>query len=95
MATFDEIQKNLISAIANPDTMETGIQSVLDTLKADYTTFESTSETLEKANARIRDLQDTNHKLFLSQVGQPEKQGQDEPDTGIKWDSLISDDNKK
>lgn len=90
MATFEEIQGQIITAMQNPDTMETGMQAVLDTLKVDYTAFASTSETLEKANTRIRDLQDTNHKLFLAQVGQPETQGNDDPETGIKWDDLIT-----
>lgn len=89
--TFDEVQTQLIQSISNPDTMETTIQTVLDGIKTDYEAAASTTAELEKANARIRDLQDTNHKLFLSQVSKPDEKP-DEEDTGIKWDSLIVDD---
>lgn len=91
MATFEEIQTQITDAMASPDTLETSMGAILDTLKADYITAQSTSETLEKANARIRDLQDTNHKLFLAQLGKPSEKSDDDNDTGIKWDSLIED----
>lgn len=74
--TYDEVKTGIVNAMSNPDTMETSMQAVLDGIKADYEGFTSTSAELEKANTRIRDLQDTNHKLFLAQAGKPD----DEPD---------------
>ena len=72
MATFDEIKKGIADAISNPDTMETALQKILETIEGDYAIATNNANELEKASNRIRDLQDTNHKLFLSQVSTPE-----------------------
>lgn len=77
---YEEIKKAIVDAMASPDDMETKMSEVLENLETDYTTFESTSETLEKAEVKIRNLQDTNHKLFLAQIGDPEQPPEDEPE---------------
>lgn len=94
MATFEDIKNQITAAMSNPDTLETSMTGIFDTLKADYETAASTSATLEAANVRIRDLQDTNHKLFLAQVGKPAETHDDE-NAGIKWDDLITEEGRK
>lgn len=75
--TYEEVKNGIVAAMAKPETMETAMLPILDELKADYEGFESTSQTLEKAQVKIRDLQDTNHKLFLAQVGSPKNDPED------------------
>lgn len=80
MASYEEIKKGITDAMSNPDTMETAMSAVLETIRADYDTLESVSKEYETAKGRIRDLQDTNHKLFLAQVGQPDDAGKEDPE---------------
>lgn len=82
--TFDEIKNSIITAMKNPDTMETEMISILDNIKTDYEGFSNVTDELEKANVRIRDLQDTNHKLFLAQTGTVDEDPEDiEKPTGV------------
>lgn len=80
MAKFEEIKSAIISAVSNPDTLETSIKAVLETMEGDYAAFESLANDYEAAQTRIRDLQDTNHKLFLAQTGTPDDAGKEEPE---------------
>lgn len=66
---YDEYKAGFDKVLANPDTALTEVTPLLDALKTDLDTFESVQGEVEALNARIRDLQDTNMKLFLSQGG--------------------------
>lgn len=81
--TFDEAQAKIVNAMGNPDTMETQMTDILKEMKTDYEGFASVSAELEKANTRIRDLQDTNHKLFLAQTGFADEPDDVEKPTGV------------
>ena len=81
--TYDEAQAKIVNAMGNPDTMETQMTDILKEMKVDYEGFASMSAELEKANSRIRDLQDTNHKLFLAQTGTVEEPDDAEKPTGV------------
>lgn len=68
--TFDEYKTGFDKILASPDTAMVEIAPLLESLKADLDTLESVQGEVETLNGRIRDLQDTNIKLFLSQGGQ-------------------------
>jgi hypothetical protein len=68
--------------IANPDTAPIAINGLLSEIKKDLASLDSLSAALEDSEKRIRDLQDTNTKLFLSQTA---KSGPDEEQT---WDKM-------
>ena len=74
---YNDLKKRIIAATENPDTIQTTLMEVLEEVKADYDGIETLTQELEKANTRIRDLQDTNHKLFLAQTGSADD---DEPE---------------
>lgn len=67
--TFEEVKVKLTKLLETPDTALANLGPVLDEIKTDYEGFLSTTTHLQKAQDRIRDLQDTNMKLFLAQTG--------------------------
>lgn len=79
-AKFNEIKAAILEAMKNPDTMEISMGDVLKTLEADYTSYATFIDKYESAEKRIRDLQDTNHKLFLAQTQTPDGAGKEDPE---------------
>lgn len=84
---YNDLKKRIIAATENPDTIQTTLMEVLEEVKADYDGIETLTQELEKANTRIRDLQDTNHKLFLATTGsvdeEPEAIDEDDKPAGV------------
>jgi len=78
--TFDEFKTKLTDIVSKPDTALASIGEFIDEVKIDYEALNSTTEALNKAETRIRDLQDTNQKLFLKQTGQVEPEEDEEKD---------------
>lgn len=76
--TFEEFKTKITTIVSNPDTAQANIGELIDEVKEDYEALSSTSAALEKAETRIRDLQDTNQKLFLKQTGQASPDEEDE-----------------
>lgn len=77
---YEELKTKLTEILQEPDTALVKVGSLLDEIKADYETMLSLTEKVGKQDARIRDLQDTNMKLFLSQTGQAPEQAEEEDD---------------
>lgn len=81
--TYEEYEKRINGALANPDTAPTEFVNILSELKTDLTekdTFETEKTELE---TRVRDLQDTNMKLYLSVTGNSDEGEEgDEPAEG-------------
>ena len=72
--TFEEYESSINKVLSNPDTMLTEIKPIIESLKTDLETSESLRAEVEDLNNRVRDLQDTNMKLFLSQSGAPDEE---------------------
>lgn len=70
--TYDEYKSKIDGILANPDTALADIAPVYEELKTDLDSLESAQAEIESLNNRVRDLQDTNIKLFLSQGGTPD-----------------------
>lgn len=77
--TYEEYKKGLTDALSNPDTALTSIEPLLESLKGDIESMETLKTKVETQDARIRDLQDTNLKLFLSQTSETENEDESKP----------------
>lgn len=80
--TYDEFEKKIISVLEQPDSALANIRPVLDEAKKDYEQIITLTESKAKQDERIRDLQDTNMKLFLAQTGKvaDSNEGNDDDD---------------
>lgn len=79
--TYDELEKKVTEVLQQPDSALVAIMPVLKEIKADYESLVSLTAKVEQQDNRIRDLQDTNMKLFLNQTGQvKDKEDEDEDD---------------
>lgn len=73
---YEDYEKKVTDLISNPEAAPVTAQEILSELKADTENIASLEAGIAERDARIRDLQDTNMKLFLSQSSQVE----DEPE---------------
>lgn len=89
--TYDEFKARFTSIIGNPDTAQAESVGFLSDVEKDYTTLDSMVKKSDDDDKRIRDLQDTNQRLFLSVTGKPEEEEEKE-DNPIDWDALAIDD---
>lgn len=74
---YEEYEAKLNDVVKNPDSAATAVLDILKDIKADTDTLASLEAGIAERDGRIRDLQDTNMKLFLRQTGD---NGQTEPD---------------
>ena len=81
--TYEEYSKNINEVLSNPDTALANITPVLEEIKKDTEALTSAMSENESLKERIRDLQDTNMKLYLAQTGTPDEEPEEqEPATG-------------
>ena len=89
MQDYETLKSSIIEAMKNPDSLETSMGAILKSLEEDYGEYKALAENYTTAEKRIRDLQDTNHKLFLSQVGVPDDDaGKEEPEPATGADVI-------
>ena len=81
--TYEEYEKRINGALANPDTAPTEFVNILSDLKTDLTAKDTLETERTELETRVRDLQDTNMKLYLSVTGtSDEDEEEDEPAEG-------------
>lgn len=83
--TYQEYETKINEVLSNPDTALAGIAPILDEIKTDITSLETAQKENASLQERIKDLQETNIKLYLAQTGEPDKQEEEEekePATG-------------
>lgn len=81
--TYEEYEKRINGALANPDTAPTEFVNILSDLKTDLTAKDTLETEKTELETRVRDLQDTNMKLYLSVTGTSDEDGEeDEPAEG-------------
>lgn len=78
--TYDELEKKLTTILQQPDSALANIAPLLKEIKSDYESIISLTSKVESQDSRIRDLQDTNMKLFLAQTGQVSDKDEEEDD---------------
>lgn len=80
---YEEYEKKINNALANADTAPTEFVSILSELKTDLTAKDTLETEKTELETRVRDLQDTNMKLYLSVTGtSTEDDEDDEPAEG-------------
>lgn len=84
---YEEYENLINEALENPDKATASFKDVLTNLKTDITTLTTQAEKISEQEKRIRDLQDTNMKLFLSQTGQ-RKEEKEEPEEKTGQDAI-------
>ena len=72
--TYEEYESRLSDIVKAPDTAPVAVQALLSELKADTDTLTSLRADIEQKDKKIKDLQDTNIKLFLQQTGEAPKE---------------------
>lgn len=76
---IEDFKSRFNSIVSNPDTGIADASDFLTEVEADYTNATNLAEKVEELEARVKDLQETNIKLYLAQTGATEEE-QDEPD---------------
>lgn len=80
---YEEYEQRINNALANADTAPTEFVSILSELKTDLTAKDNLETEKTELETRVRDLQDTNMKLYLSVTGtSTEDNEDDEPAEG-------------
>lgn len=89
--TYEEFKNQVTNVLANPDSAQTAAMQLLEDVKADFIERDTYKEAIEKAEKRVKDLQDTNQKLFLMATGnKPEQTGEDELDGEDAVEDFVS-----
>lgn len=81
--------------VKNPDTATASAQTLIDNIGTDLDTLEAFRASDAEKDKRIRDLQDTNIKLFLGQTGKPPEDKEDKPVTLRDFAAAMVDKEKK
>ena len=82
--TYEQYEERINNALANADTAPTEFVNILSELKTDLTAKDTLETEKSELETRVRDLQDTNMKLYLSVTGTSSEDDdeEDEPAEG-------------
>lgn len=82
--TYEEYESKINAVLGNPDTALANMAPIMSAIKDDITALETVRAENEGLNTRIKDLQETNIKLYLAQTGKgaEEETPDDEPKIG-------------
>lgn len=64
---YSEYENLITSLLQKPEEAPIVAKNILDNIKSDCELISSQTETIKNADKKIRDLQDTNIKLFIGQ----------------------------
>ncbi len=82
--TYDEYKTAINSALADPDKGIAAMPNVLENLKTDLASIDTLNTSISEKDAKIRELQDTNMKLYMQIGGGASEPDNDpEPATGV------------
>lgn len=86
--TLDEYKAKITEIVQNPDkSAELGV-NLLEAIKGDLTRLGELNTSIDKLNGKVKDLQDTNMKLFLAQTNQRPK-NENAEDKPVTLDDMI------
>lgn len=86
--TYEEYEQRINSALANADTAPTEFVNILSELRTDLTAKDTLETEKAELETRVRDLQDTNMKLYLSVTG-TSSEGDDEDDEPAEGTAVV------
>lgn len=89
--TYEDVKTRVTDLISNPDTAAENAVGLLSDLESDYTNLDSMTKKVEEQETHIKELQETNQKLFLSVTGQAGEEEEEKEEDPIDWDSLAED----
>ena len=72
--TIDEYTEKLTECVTNPDSAPAIIKDIISELKTDFTSMDTIKTKVAEQETKIKNLQETNMKLFIGQTGKPEKE---------------------
>ena len=78
-----------IAKTLTPENAPEVVKQLLEGIKADTTAFESMAQTNAEQDKKIRDLQDTNIKLFLSQTGKADDDSPSDEELAAKEQEAV------
>ena len=87
--TYEEYEKRINGALANPDTAPTEFVNILSELQTDLTAKDTLETEKTELETRVRDLQDTNMKLYLSVTGKSDGDGDGEEDEPAEGTAVV------
>lgn len=73
-----------LAKTATTENFQTVLTSLLEGIKTDFSVVENLNNQVKDYETKIRDLQDTNQKLFLSQTSKPVQTDESEIDDGVE-----------
>lgn len=79
---YEEYESAIRAMVENPDTMLASVDGILDNLKTDLDARDALTGEVDELNARVKDLQETNIKLWISKGGEVVEEEEKEPATG-------------
>ena len=72
--TYEDVESGIKDLISKPETATANGLKLLEAIKSDYDAMSSLITEREQMQTKIKDLQDTNIKLFLSQTSSVDDQ---------------------
>lgn len=89
---YEDYEAKLNDVVKNPDSAATAVLDILKEIKADTDTLASLEAGISERDGRIRDLQDTNMKLFLRQTGDNGQKDDEDKTPDEMLDDLFKED---
>ena len=86
--TYAEYENMINRIVTEPETAPVGAQALLDQLKTDLESLDAAVAGIAERDEKIRALQDTNIKLFMSQTGTTEEPEEEEPED-LDFEALV------
>ena len=86
---YEEFEARLTKMLETPDTALASLPEFLKEVKTDYEGIVSLTNKSSEQEKRIRDLQDTNMKLFLMQTSAPKSKGELEDEDDLEGQDAI------
>ena len=86
--TYEQYEQRINNALANADTAPTEFVNILSDLRTDLTAKDTLETEKAELETRVRDLQDTNMKLYLSVTG-TSSGGDDEDDEPAEGTAVV------
>ena len=86
---YEELEARLTKMLETPDTALAALPEFLKEVKTDYEGIVSLTNKSSEQEKRIRDLQDTNMKLFLMQTSAPKDKGELEDEDDLEGQDAI------
>ncbi len=78
MSRFEDYKGRFDSILTNPDTALGSVDDIYKDLEADFTTMDSLESEVGSLRDKVKELQETNIKLYLSRGGEVEETQEEE-----------------